>query len=351
MPDSKAFPDFDINGPGIPGKLFGVPHSEAEAGVIVLPIPWEATVTYHTGTALGPSAILQASTQVDLFHREIPDAWQLGIFMPEIPSSIAETSATVRQLALRRQNSPEEEPLIAEKVNEACNNLNIYVRNMAGRYLSEGKIVGLVGGDHSTPLGLIHALTEKHNRFGILQFDAHADLRKAYLGFRYSHASIMYNVLKSPAVGKLVQVGIRDLCEEEHELIRQAGGRTKTFFDDDLKRMLDSGKSWANICDSIVQELPPKVYISFDIDGLDPFYCPHTGTPVPGGLSFFQATELIRAVALSRRSIIGFDLNEVAPGTNDDWDANVGARLLWHLSCWTGVSHRLLTLSRQEGRN
>jgi agmatinase len=98
---------------------------------------------------------------------------------------------------------------------------------------------------------------------------------------------------------------------------------------------------WPAQINEIVDSLPDKVYISFDIDGLDPRFCPHTGTPVPGGLDFHQAVALIKAVALSGRRIIGFDLNEVAPGP-DDWDANVGARMLWQLSLWTGVSQKLL---------
>jgi agmatinase len=101
----------------------------------------------------------------------------------------------------------------------------------------------------------------------------------------------------------------------------------------------------------IIESLPEKVYISFDIDGLDPRFCPHTGTPVPGGLDFHEAVELIKAVALTGRKIIGFDLNEVAPGPNDDWDANVGARLLWQLSLWTGVSQGLLTYRPEEVRD
>ena len=144
-------------------------------------------------------------------------------------------------------------------------------------------------------------------------------------------------------ISKLVQVGIRDFCEAEYEMIHRSAGRIRTFFDDDLKARLNSGHSWEALCTEIIKELPQKVYISLDIDGLDPRYGPHTGTPVPGGLEFFHAVDLIKAIATSGRTIIGFDLNEVA---GHDWDANVGARLLWQLSCWTGVSNGLLTHSR-----
>lgn len=350
MKDHDSPIDFDFNGPGLPGTLFGLPHTPDTARVVILPVPWEVTVTYHRGAALGPQAILEASRQLDSFHREIPDAWKLGVAMAENPASWKETNDSLRILADRIRENAEDSQLLTGKINEACNSLSIYVKTQAERYLKEGKIVGVVGGDHSTPLGLIRALAERHDRFGVLQIDAHADLRKAYEGFQYSHASIMYNVLKMPAIARLVQVGIRDLCEAEYQVIRRGGGRVLTYFDEDLKRKEDAGKTWSAECLEIVEALPQKVYISFDIDGLDPRYCPNTGTPVPGGLDFFQATELIRAVAQSGRTIIGFDLNEVAPGPAADWDANVGARLLWQMACWTGVSQGwLVATSERDG--
>ena len=199
-------------------------------------------------------------------------------------------------------------------------------------------MVGLVGGDHSIPLGYLRALPNFYARFGVLQIDAHADLRKAYQGFTYSHASIMYNALKIPAVNALVQVGIRDLCEEENEVIRRARGRVVTFFDEDIKSAMYSGRTWDNVCDKIIEALPENVYISFDIDGLDPKLCPGTGTPVPGGLEFYQVIHLLKRLAVAGKRIIGFDLNEVAPSKDNDWDANVGARMLYQLCNWMGVS-------------
>lgn len=339
---------FDVNGPGIAGNLFGLPFNTESAKVVLLPVPWEATVTYHTGTADGPKAILEASRQIDFFHREIPDAWRLGVAMAPIPEDLRATNEQLRTLVDRCHTSPDQAAPLIEKVNEASGNLNVYVQRQASELLSQGKLVGLVGGDHSTPLGLLRALAEKHERFGILQIDAHADLRKAYEGFAFSHASVMYNALKSPAISRLVQVGIRDLCEAEYQVIERGGGRIHTFFDDDLKRKLSAGVNWERQCEEMIHELPKKVYITFDIDGLDPRYCSHTGTPVPGGLEFHQAVELIRALALSGRTIIGFDLTEVAPGPGDDWDANVGARLLWQLSCWAGVSNGWLSHTPAE---
>ena len=188
----------------------------------------------------------------------------------------------------------------------------------------------MLGGDHSTPLGLIQALAEKHSSFAILQIDAHADLREAYEGFEFSHASIMYNAIKIPQVKKLVQVGIRDYCEAELDLIN-SNKKITAFFDRDIKHKQYNGTNWSTICDSIIEMLPDKIYLSIDIDGLDPKLCTHTGTPVPGGFEFEQVVYLVEKLVTSKRKIIGFDLNEVAPG-KDEMDANVGARLLYRVA-------------------
>ncbi|MDX5346515.1 MAG: arginase family protein, partial [Hymenobacteraceae bacterium] len=167
--------------------------------------------------------------------------------------------------------------------------------------------------------------------------DAHADLRDAYEGFEFSHASIMFNALKVPQVKKLVQVGIRDICQAEAELVEQSNGRIITFYDQTLKENMYEGDSWKKQCKKIIAQLPQKVYISFDIDGLDPKLCPATGTPVPGGLEFHEAVFLVKQLVKSGREIIGFDLCEVAPG-DSEWNGNVGARLLFKLCNWMAAS-------------
>lgn len=342
---------FDPNGPGIRGKLFGLPHSEENAQVIIVPAPWEVTVSYQSGTASGPKAILDASYQVDLYVKEIPDAWKLGVTMLPVPQNIADESINLRQSAIHHIERIEKKEIISdddpglERINQACEKFNSYIQSITRQYLKDGKIVGMLGGDHSTPLGFLRALSEVYDRFGVLHIDAHADLRKAYEGFTYSHASVMYNALKIPAIARLVQVGIRDLCEEEMNVIHRAMGRVVPFFDADLKALQYTGKNWDSICTDIVKQLPPNVYISLDIDGLDPKLCPHTGTPVAGGFEFQQMVYLIRKVVQSGKKIIGFDLSEVAPG-DDDWDANVGARLLYQLCNWTAVSHGKLIVSK-----
>jgi agmatinase len=348
MATDTSIETFNPSGPGIPGQLFGLPFTPETSQLVIIPVPWEVTVSYHSGTADGPLAVLEASSQIDLAVRHIPDAWKLGVSMLPFPHSLHEENAKLRQWAESHikgseKNGQPREPAL-RKINEACENLNVFIKSTAQKYLKEGRMVALLGGDHSTPLGLLRLLNERHDRFGILQIDAHMDLRKAYQGFTYSHASIMYNALKLPAVARLVQVGIRDYCDEELEVVRRAMGRVVTWFDDDIKSHAYEGKSWNTVCDLIIADLPEEVYVSFDIDGLDPRYCPNTGTPVPGGLDFPMAIFLLKKLVASGRKIISFDLNEVSPGSTD-WDANVGARLLYHLCCYMGVSQGKLVMS------
>ncbi len=336
---------FDPNGLGKKGNLFGLPVEHTQARLIIIPVPWEVTVSYREGTAHAPDAVLKASTQIDLHHHSINNAWQSSVAMLPVSNELLNENNNLRQLAKSHIQAIEEGAtiesgsVITKKINEASENLNIYVKNLSSQYLKEGKLVGVLGGDHSTPLGLLRALATKHDRFGILQIDAHADLRKSFEGFTYSHGSVMYNALKLPGVARLVQVGVRDLCEEEVQVIDRSMGRVKTFFDQDLKARLYDGETWKAICVEIIKELPNFVYISFDIDGLDPKLCPNTGTPVPGGLEFSQATYLVQELVKSGRKIIGFDLCEVVP-SNHEWDANVGARMLWELSQYTIASQK-----------
>ncbi|MEK6781286.1 MAG: agmatinase family protein [Bacteroidota bacterium] len=344
MSKEDQIKNFDPNGLGIKSNLFGLPFNIKTSELIIIPVPWEVTVSYRDGTALGPKAILEASMQVDLNFKGIHEAWKLGISMLPFPEDIYQENKNLRRLALQHIASLEtatttdnSNKLIPSKINEACENLNVYVRNTALKHMSEGKMIGLLGGDHSIPIGFIRALSERHDRFGILQLDAHADLRKAYEGFTYSHASIMFNALKLPSVQRLIQVGIRDYCEEEVAVMTRAMGRIVTFFDEDIKTQLYSGKPWEGVCQDIIKVLPDNIYISFDIDALDPKLCPNTGTPVAGGFEFHQITFLIKQIVLSGKRIIGFDLNEVAPGSTD-WDANVGARMLYQLCNWMAVS-------------
>ncbi len=342
---------FDPNGVGdSSGGLFGLPFGVEDAEVVVIPVPWEVTVSYSAGTAQGPQAVKEASPQLDLFDPAIKDAWKLGIAMEEISEDWAATGETLRVQAdeyigwLEAGSPPANKGSyehLPTAVTEKGEELLQWLKAKATAHLEKGKIVGVLGGDHSTPLGLMHALAEKHEAYGILQIDAHADLRDAYEGFTYSHASIMFNALKLPQVTKLVQVGIRDLAQSEADMAAQSNGRITIFYDALLKANAYEGDKWKKQCKKIIAQLPQKVYISFDIDGLDPKLCPATGTPVPGGLEFEEAVYLIKSLVKSGREIIGFDLCEVAPG-DSEWNGNVGARLLYRLCNWAAVSQKKL---------
>ncbi len=328
---------FNASGVGVANnQLFGLPFSFEESDLILFSVPWEATVSYRAGTAKGPEAILKASTQIDLYDSDNPNGWHSGIFTNKFPASLKKKNTEIRKLASAHIKALEKGKTDAttaslDEVNTACEKMNKHVKSEADKILKEDKIIGLVGGDHSTPLGLMEALSEKYGGFGILQIDAHADLRDAYEGFTYSHASIMFNALKIENVKKLVQVGVRDICDDEIKIIDDSNRRIVTYFDYELKNALFNGIQWTLICNQIVEELPKNVYVSFDVDGLDQTYCPNTGTPVPGGLQYEQAVHLLNALVNSGRKIIGFDIVEVAPGASD-WDAIVGARLLYKLS-------------------
>ena len=339
---------FDSNGIGqLNDGIFGLPFTIDECETVLIPVPWEVTVSYGGGTAYGPQAILNASYQVDLYDPIVKDAWKKGIAIDEISVEIKAKSDSLRRMAeeyidaLANGADEKNDALkqISAKINSECLWLNNWVKNRVLHFLNKNKIVGLIGGDHSTPLGMMQALAEKFGEFTVLQIDAHADLRNAYEGFEFSHASIMFNALKIKEVKKLVQVGIRDYCEEELNLINNSNGRIKTFFDRDIKYAQYTGDSWDRICNRIINELPENIYLSFDIDGLDPKLCPSTGTPVAGGFEAEQVLFLLEKIVKSGRKIIAFDLNEVAPGPEDnDWDANVAARLIYRITNLVALS-------------
>ena len=340
---------FDPNAASpIDSGVFGLPFTEADARVVLVPVPFDATTSYGKGAADGPHAIFEASKQVDLFDLDTGRPYEVGIAMldesPEVrrwnDAARAEAEKVIAAAGVVAGNEPLERALA--KVNVISGHVNHWVHREIARLLEAGKIAVVVGGDHSAPFGAIRAYAERFPGLGVLHFDAHADLRPAYEGFHFSHASIMENVVRRLPIAKLVQVGIRDLSEEEFAMIAGSKGRIEAHFDVDLKRAKRSGTTWDVLANRMIENLPKEVYVSFDIDGLDPTLCPHTGTPVPGGFSFDEALAVLEALVRSGRTIVGFDLNEVAPGPEgDEWDANVGARLLYKLIGWTLVSQGL----------
>jgi agmatinase len=343
MSKKEKIAGFNANGAGdTSGKIFGLPFTVEEADVVVLPVAWDVTVSYGAGTSVGPAAVLHASPQLDLYDEDLGNIWHCGIAMQPISEAQLAESAALRAKAepIIRMNEEGIDPQTDAKgaadlaeINAACAAMCDWVEQQSTAIMGQGKKVALLGGDHSTPLGLMRALAKRHGSFGILQIDAHMDLREAYEGFKYSHASIMYNALQEVAgVARLVQVGVRDMCEEEIDRANALAPRVKFFSDRALQKRAIQGKTWAQTCEEIIAFLPGKVYFSFDIDGLEPSLCGNTGTPVAGGLGYEQAMYLLDQVRVSGREIIAVDLVEVNPGTEDsEWDGNVGARILYRM--------------------
>jgi len=324
--------------------IFGLPFGTEESRIVLVPVPWEATVSYGLGAALGPKAILDASKQVDLFDPINPNGWKEGITMQNIPSTIYKKSKEVREKTakyLEKYNKRVIDKNLQSEINNESIKINNHVEEVTEKLLQDDKIVGIIGGEHSVPLGYLKSLSKKYKNFGILHIDAHADLREAYLGLEYSHASIFFNALKIKNISKLVSVGVRDFCEEEYILINKNKDRIAIFTDYDIKKAVFSGVSLKKKFSEIIKQLPDNVYISFDVDGLIPYLSPNTGTPVIGGFTIEEVVFLFEELIAAKKKIIGFDLCEVAPG-KDDWDGNVGARILYKLC--------LLTLKSQKDK-
>lgn len=334
----RKIEQFDPNSPGlIDGNIFGLPFSFEESNLVVIPVPWDLTASFGRGTGNAPTQIATASLQVDLYDADYPKGWKEGFFMLDIPSSFQELNKQLNAksrevIRLLEAGEDVSNPTIKaslEKVNEASEQMREWVLEQSQKMIKHGKHVIVLGGDHSSSLGLMQALSVEKPGFGILQIDAHADLRESYEGFKLSHASVMYHAIQLDGMDKLVQAGIRDLCEEEMTRIESGEYPIELFSDRYIKDAMMEGRHFSSICDELVDCLPDRVYISLDVDGLEPSLCPNTGTPVPGGFTYQQLEYLFRKVVDSGRTIIGADICETG---DHPWDANVSARLLYKLS-------------------
>lgn len=335
---------FDVNAPAAKDSgLFGLVTPIAEAKVVVVPVPFEATVSYSAGTARGPEAILAASHQVDLLDADVGRPYEAGIALDEPLAAAVAMNEPARAAARRCIDAIVEGRPVAladnALVDEAGATMNRDLRERVTGLLQDGRIPVVLGGDHSVPYGAIAACAAYlgDRPLGVLHVDAHADLRDAYEGFTWSHASIMRNVVDRIPSVRLVQVGIRDFSDGELDVIKAQPGRITTYFDSHLRPARLAG-GFAQVAEAIVRGLPDHVYLSFDIDGLQPALCPHTGTPVPGGLSLDEIVTILDALIAADKRIIGLDLVEVAPApelASEDlaasWDANVAARLLYKM--------------------
>ncbi len=263
--------------PGL--RFLGLPEEECAYGrakYVILPVPYDSTTSYNGGTRNGPRAVIEASCQVELYDAEF------GLDASEV--------APIHTL-----NELDPDLSSPERTVERC-------RAVAARMVADGKIPITLGGEHTVSLGPILALAGAGDGpFGVLQIDAHADLRAEYEGTPFSHACVMRRVREAglPAV----QLGVRAVSREEHEYIR-AEGIDERFFAWNLRGPIDHA--------ALIAALPPRVYVTVDVDGFDPAVFPGTGTPEPGGIGWRDYLDLFRALARARE-VIGFDVVEVAP--------------------------------------
>ncbi len=341
---------FDPDAAALPGSgLFGLDPDPERAALHVLAVPFDATTSYRPGTRRGPKAVFAASHQIDLYDRLFGEPYRSGIAWTQ-DKRIKKWNREARRLAepiieVGGHLDPEDEQgaqslarieALGEKVRRTT-------QRFASEALEQGRIPAILGGDHSVPLGAIQACAQRYPGLGILHIDAHADLRVAFEGFRYSHASILHNVLETCDIATLVQIGLRDIGQREAQRIR-SDDRIHPFYDDRWSRMRMEPEGVRNLIRLAVQQLPDTIYITWDIDGLDPTLCPGTGTPVPGGLLWEEAMALLLELQRLGKRVVGFDLCEVSPGAQGDpqgqgWDAIVGARLLYRL-CGLALSTR-----------
>ncbi len=256
----------------------GEPCTAERPRFAILPVPYERTTTYRKGTAAGPQALLAASAQVELYEEE---------------TGLRPLDAGVWTLdPLVERGMPD---ALAPRIEEAW---------LAQQ--REGRLVGLLGGEHSISLGAIRAAARCHPGLGILQVDAHPDLRDSYEGTRFGHGCVMRRALDDPSIAALVQVGLRAISPEDEEATR-ADPRIRPF-----RAHRISGRPREAWIAEVLDALPERVYLTFDLDGLDPSVIPGTGTPEPGGLGWWEALALLREVC-RWREIVGFDVVELLP--------------------------------------
>jgi len=258
----------------------------ASSRVHVLPVPLEETVSYGGGTRRGPGAIIEASKQVELFDRALGGEPALAYGIHTLPSVPVEPGPIEAVLAR--------------------------VQAAVAEIVAAGKLPVTLGGEHTVTIGSVRAVAAAAPAaaapLAVVQLDAHADLRGAYQGSPYSHACVMRRLLEETGC-ELFQVGIRSLCAEEDAYIREHPGRVRTFYADDIHA--DIPGDWlAELSDRLRGR---RVYLTIDVDGLDPSVVPATGTPEPGGLSWQQAMALLEVVAGAAGQIVGIDCVELAP--------------------------------------
>jgi agmatinase len=328
--------------------LFGLKKSPEESEIIILSIPWSANASEPTETDNHLDNLIEVSGLMDFYQNDFPNLRDFGLSLIPCKEFIAPLNVLAKGLSSQLKEIVEAGELdinqenvsdLKKRLDKLNNSVFNYVYNETKSWVDKGKLVAILGGDHSVSLGYMSMVANQCNQFGVLQIDAHCDLRPSYLENDFSHASVMYHASLLPSVSRIVQVGVRDYDEEELAYIKQSKGKIKTFFDEDIKEQLFQGKTWQSICKKIVNALPDRVYITFDIDGLTPELCPNTGTPVPGGLEFEHIVYLLKTLHQSGKQIIGFDLVEVGKDSEKKWDEKVASRILYLLSGYYSISN------------
>lgn len=277
-----------------PRNFAGIPHPICDldtARVVVIPVPYDSTTEYRAAGRSGPQAIIDASIDLELFDIELErELHWMGIHtLTELQPSMVGPEHQIGR-----------------------------VRQAANGVLDMGKIPVMLGGEHSLTLGMVQALHERVPDLTVLQFDAHTDLRDEYLGTKYSHGCVMRRVLE---LCPIVQVGIRSMSQDEHRLLVER--KMHPFYAHDLK--VDE-----KTLELIISGLGPNVYITIDLDVLDPSVMASVGTPEPGGLTYYQLLTILRAVT-RRRKVLGFDLVELCPREGPYACAFTAAKLAYKL--------------------
>jgi agmatinase len=318
------------------GYYFRDATPTADAPIVLVSAPWAVTSAAGQGAVYTPDAIIDASTHLSLYDVVSNTSIDGKVATAEVDYDLQESSLQLggdaaKVVAHIDDGGALTGDYFARKVvriNLGFRDMHRSVGKRVFRFASKGKIVGVVGGDHSVAFGAVRSISSVYPQMGVLFIDAHSDLRPSGKIFDYSHLSVARNIVDEiPAVSKLVQVGVRDMSREEMDFA-QNHPKITMFCHEKLTAERFSGRSWGEVCDDVVAQLPDKVYISFDIDALSPECCPHTKRPVAGGMTFDEAVCLINRVAESGREIVGFDLTEIVPVMESGVDAAVGARML-----------------------
>lgn len=282
----------------MPNNFLGLPpryRDYRSAHFAVLPIPYDSTTSFQTGTREGPAAIIRASQQVELFDEELEaECHKAGV-------------ATL-------------DPLMPNMSGPEAMHKDVF--NAAKRVVRDGKFLLGLGGEHSISSGLVRAVMTKHKKLSVLQIDAHLDLRDSWEGARHSHACVMRRCVDLGA--KIVPVGIRNISLEEHRFLKRRKIEPITA------RQCHTDDDWV---DRVLNALGDTVYVTIDIDGFDPSFAPGTGTPEPGGLDWYQVTGLLRLVA-AEKTIVGADITEVMPLPGQAVTEFLAARLGYKLICF-----------------